>query len=282
MINPIPKHFHFVFGLKPQNEPFHLAYYLCLKSCLEVNQPDKLSFYYHYEPYGEYWDKIKPHLSLEVVDLELFVRDNPEYHKHQEGQFIKYCQLDYAHQADFIRLKKLIEHGGVYADMDTLFVQPMPEDYYQHDFAMGREDDVIIGEGKVPSLCNALMLSQSDAQFPKQWLDESYDNFDGTWSKHSCQLAAKIAREIPEAVEILPKVNFFKHQWTIEGIHTLFEGMDDDFNQVYSMHMWNHLWWDKQRTDFSQFHAGMLTEDYIRRVDTTYNVIARQFLPYSS
>jgi hypothetical protein len=32
------------------------------------------------------------------------------------------------------------------------------------------------------------------------------------------------------------------------------------------------------RTDFTAFHAGLLTEDYIRNVDTTYNIVARRFL----
>ena len=33
------------------------------------------------------------------------------------------------------------------------------------------------------------------------------------------------------------------------------------------------------RRDFSTVHGGKLTEDYIRRVDTTYNRVARRFLP---
>ena len=46
----IPNIFHFVFGLKEQTEPFHLMYYLCLASCIEVNTPDKVCFHYHHEP----------------------------------------------------------------------------------------------------------------------------------------------------------------------------------------------------------------------------------------
>ncbi len=277
----IPKHFHFIFGLKPQTEPFHLAYYLCLKSCLEINKPDSLSFYYHYEPYGEYWDLIRPSLSLEKVEPEVFVRDSSLYFQHQEGQFIKGMALDYAHQADFFRLKKLIEHGGVYADMDTLFVTPIPEELYDHKFVIGREQEVVVGgsEQGVASLCNALMMAEKGSEYAKQWLEQSYESFDGTWSKHSCQLAALIADQIPDSVHIVPSVYFFKHMWTIQGIHMLFEGLDTDFDEVYSIHMWNHLWWDAARTDFSGFHAGLLTEDNIRSIDTTYNVIARRFLP---
>ena len=31
--------------------------------------------------------------------------------------------LRYAHHADFVRLDALIEHGGLYADIDTIFVR---------------------------------------------------------------------------------------------------------------------------------------------------------------
>ena len=48
----VPNRFHFVFGLKPQTEPFHIAHYLCLQSCLQVNSPDRIDFYYHFEPEG--------------------------------------------------------------------------------------------------------------------------------------------------------------------------------------------------------------------------------------
>jgi hypothetical protein len=42
--------------------------------------------------------------------------------------------------------------------------------------------------------------------------------------------------------------------------------------------MWSHLWWDAGRTDFLHFHSGFLTEDFIRRYDTTYNRLARRYL----
>ena len=64
----IPANYHFIFGLKPQTEPFHLAWYLCLRSCIEVNNPDRVFFYYHNEPYGPLWDRIKPELEMVHVD----------------------------------------------------------------------------------------------------------------------------------------------------------------------------------------------------------------------
>ena len=46
-----------------------------------------------------------------------------------------------------------------------------------------------------------------------------------------------------------------------------------------SVHLWSHLWWNAQRRDFSRVHAGQLTADHIRTVDTSYNRLARPFIP---
>ncbi len=275
----IPRQFHFVFGLKPQTGPFHIAHYLCLASCMEVNRPERVFFHYHHEPYGPWWDHIRPRLSLCRVQPEAFVTGSRRYLDHQEGRFIKSAGLDYAHQADFLRLRVLLEHGGVYADMDTLFVRPYPDSLYRHSFVLGAEDPVCIGGATVPSLCNAVILARAGARFGRVWLDDMYHVFDGSWSRHSCAHAAELAARMPAEIYVAPQRYFYRYMWTREGIADLFERLDGDVEDVYSIHLWSHLWWEAWRTDFSRFHGGLLTEQYIRTVDTTYNVLARRFLP---
>lgn len=276
----VPNQFHFVFGLKPQTEPFHIAYYLCLESCRRVNRPEALNFHYYCEPYGPWWERIRPHLQLHRVDPVEFVAASELYWRHQEGAFIKQAGLDYAHHSDFIRLQVLCEHGGVYADIDTLFVAPLPQSLFAHPFVLGGE-----GERRDPdsgetyeSLCNALILSRPDSDFARQWLDEMYRLFDGTWSRHSCYAASQLKRRMPEAVHTAPRRFFYRYDCTPEDLALLLQGLDDESEGIYSIHLWNHLWWEPARTDFSGFHKGILTEDHIRTVDTTYNVIARRFL----
>ena len=55
----IPNIIHFIFGLIPQNEEFNMYRYIAVKSAYDVNKPDKIYFYYFYEPYGYWWDKTK-------------------------------------------------------------------------------------------------------------------------------------------------------------------------------------------------------------------------------
>ena len=275
MQRKIPHLFHFVFGLKKQTEPFHLVYYLCLESCYQVNQPEKIFFYYHHMPYGPYWDRIKDRLTLEKVDL------SPTVSRFRYGFRNRWARrYSYAHHSDFIRLEKLIDRGGVYADIDTIFVNKIPEALYAKSFVLGREADIEDQKTKriLPSLCNAFMMAERGAEFGKLWLERMEESFDGSWSSHSTLLPQRLSEEYPDLIHIEPERSFYKHMWTREDLHSLFEGCDTDFTDVISIHLWSHLWWSKRRKDFSEFHAGLITEENIRTIRTTYNVLARRFL----
>jgi len=276
----VPRQFHFVFGLRPQMTPFHLAHYLCLESCRQINQPADIVFHCHHEPWGPWWDPIRPHLTIQRIEPEAFVASSRKYLEHAEGRFIRRVGLDYAHQSDFIRLKVLRERGGVYADIDTLFVRPLPNELFDAPFVIGEEDPVTpAGADRAErSLCNALMLSQPGSRFADSWLARMYEVFDGTWSRHSCTEAARLGREMPEEVRVLPSQVFYPCMWTREGLADLFDRHVTLPDNTCSVHLWSHLWWDAWRTDFSAFHAGLLTEEYVRRGETTYAVLARRFL----
>jgi hypothetical protein len=278
-VTKIPRRFHFVFGLRPQTSPFHIVHYLCLKSCIDVERPESVHLHCHYEPFGELWDRIRPALTVHRIEQDAWVRDHPSYFTHEEGRLIQGLNLGYAHQSDFVRLRVLLEHGGVYADMDTLFVQPVPAARFDEAFVIGEERLASVTERPHRrTLCNAFLMSARGAAFPKVWLSRMREVFDGTWSRHSCEEATALRERMPESVWVAPVRNHFLHPCTPEGIHTLLVGLDPDLSEVYSMHLWAHVWWSPLRTDFTTVHAGMLTEDHIRTVDTTYTVVARRFL----
>jgi hypothetical protein len=227
-------------------------------------------------PYGTYWELIKRYLTLEKVDLVPLISKFPYGFRNRSCK--KYI---YAHHSDFIRLEKLIKRGGIYADIDTIFVKKFPDHLHSKPFVLGREDDIFVEKSriKIASLCNALIMSQKDSEFAKIWLDAMEKEFDGTWSKHSTLLPYKLSKKYPDLIHIEPSRTFYRHMWTIEGIRSLFEECDRDLEGVISMHLWSHLWWSKKRRDFSSFHGDLITEDFIRDIDTTYNLIARPFLP---
>lgn len=275
-----PPAFHFVFGLKPQNEPFHLMHYLCLRSCQHVYPTSKLHLHYRNLPYGAWWDRIAPELILHQVDEQTPGFDPARYQDTREGRFIESAGLGYAHEADFIRLRALVEHGGVYADMDTFFVRPYPSSLYQHDCVLGEESpsrDPQTGLQR-PSLCNAVIIARPGAKFLSDWLTNAIDTFDGTWSRHSCQAASLLWSRTPADLHVVPWWWFYGFPANTPGITRLFEEDAPLPEGLCSIHLWAHLWWRADRTDFSAFHEGLLNESYVRSASTTYAKLASQFL----
>lgn len=276
----VPHRFHFIFGLKPQTEPMHLVHYLCLESCRRVNAPEAIHLHYRHEPYGDWWDAVKPHLTLRRLDDRSALPDPSRYDQTAEGRMIRDRGWAYAHEADFLRLLILLEEGGVYADMDSLFVRTLPPQLLEERFVLGEEGPVRGEDGVLqPSLCNALILAQPGAPFARRWLDVMRQTFDGTWSRHSNQAATRLWAEMPEEIHVVPQPYFYKHPATVPGVRALFQGRDRGVADVYSLHLWAHLWWDEWRKDFTAVHAGMITPQHVRSVDTTYNLLARPFLP---
>jgi hypothetical protein len=271
----IPRHFHFVFGLREQTEPFHVVHYLCLASCLRINRPERVSLYYHHEPYGPYWDLIKDELELEQVPL------NEQVSRASYAGRGTWARANrHAHHADFVRMEKLLEHGGVYADMDTLFLAPLPPNLFEQPFVLGREDGDVDETGRHrPSLCNAVILSEPDAAFGRIWYERMAEAFDGSWTGHSCRLAQALSVAHPALIHIEPSTSFYPYTWTPAGLHALLEECHREWPRAYSVHLWSHLWWSPARRDFSHFSGDLLTEDFIRRTDTTYTLAARGFLP---
>ncbi len=276
----IPHRFHFVFGLRPQDRPFHLAHYLCLASCIEVNRPDEILFHYHNEPWGPWWERIRPRLTLNPIRPSDFVARHRGYARHVEGRYIRSRGLDYAHHADFVRLEVLLESGGVYADIDSLFIEPIPPDLFEAEFVLGEEGYVTRDDDGSPlrTLCNALIMSAPEARFGQQWYERMYAVFDGTWNRHSCLEAARLARDNPDRVSVQPENLFFPIPPTAAGLARLFAPSNAELDGASSVHLWEHLWADAGRTDFSRFHLDLLTEKYVRSGSSLYARLARRHL----
>ncbi|HEV8494425.1 MAG TPA: glycosyltransferase [Candidatus Angelobacter sp.] len=270
----IPNVFHFVFGLKPQTEPFHLMHYLCLASCIGINKPDAVMFHCQHEPWGEYWDRIRPQLTLVPVKPDPYIAS---YEYGSPG----IADLRYAHLADIARLEILAEHGGIYADMDTLFVAPLSVSFFNKSFLLGHETAGWSAASREAggSLCNAWMMSEPGAPFARQWLARTYQSFDGSWSAHSTLLPFQLSQEHPDTIHIEPSRSFFHFDYHPEGLRNIFRRRVPDLQGIYSMHLWSHCWWDPQLRNTARFHGGRLTPAYVRHAETTYAAVARPFLP---
>ncbi len=269
----IPNVYHFVFGLRPQTEPFHLLHYLCLASCLDVNKPDKVVVHLRNAPWGPLWDRIRPRIETASIGEADLACEVP----HWDNSMQRYS---YAYVSDFVRLRVLLKHGGIYADMDTLFVAPPPAALFAAPCVMGHEHvDVSAPSAPEGSLCNAYIMAAPQAPFIRLWLERMQGALDGSWSNHSTFLPFRLSREYPELIRVEPESRFFAFDWTKEGIAALFEQDLPLPPDAVSLHLWAHLWWDRARRDWSDFSQEQLTPAYVAHARTTYARLARPFLP---
>jgi hypothetical protein len=250
----IPNQFHFIFGLKEDfgGKPFNILHYLAIKSAYDLNKPDAMYFYYTYEPSGEYWNKAKSYLTLVQVEAPTEIFGNPITHV--------------AHKADIIRLQALYENGGIYMDMDTICVKSF-EPLLKEKVVMG-----IQGHAQNPlsayGLCNAIILAESKSEFIGHWLSQYTDFNSNYWDSHSVQLPLYLSQTTDLGITTLPYNAFHYPLYTPEGVDDLFKH-NKEYPEAYAHHLWESNSWS---------YIQLLTEDYIKTVDTTYNKIARQFI----
>ncbi|HEY8216376.1 MAG TPA: glycosyltransferase [Acidimicrobiia bacterium] len=272
-VEPIPRVAHFVFGLRATPEPFHLVHFLAIASCLAVVQPHEVHVHCHHLPFGPYWDLVEPRVVLHRVEpaqaVSAHVYDDPVV-----------AHYSYAHHADFVRLDVLAAHGGLYADLDTLFVSDVPEHLWRAPFVIGREADVDDGHGRArPALSNAVLMAKPGSAFVDAWRAEIAGALDGTWANHSCFLAYDLATRLLGEVHVESQRTFHAFEPTPAGIALLLEHPAPDLDGVVSLHLAAHLWWERHRVDFSAVHAGMIDEEWVRTSPSTYASAARRFLP---
>jgi mannosyltransferase OCH1-like enzyme len=257
----IPNIIHFVFGFKEQIEEFELYRYIAIKSAYEVNKPDKIYFYYYYEPYGYWWDKIKSLLTLEKV----YPPDN----------IFENSVLHYAHKADIVRLNKLNERGGIYLDIDTICLKSF-DDLRNNSFVMGYQKTQEYKDNY--GLCNAVMLAEPNSKFGLKWID-SYKSFrskgrDEYWDEHSVILPLSLANDNKDDITILDYNAFFYPLWNdINNIIFSDKNIKENYKEIISNNYCIHLW-----DTYSHSYLKSLTENIIFSNNTLYNIFSRKFL----
>ena len=270
----IPRVVHFVFGLRSQDEPFHLLHYAAIASCRQMVQPDEIRLHVHQLPYGLYWDLARPLVSLQRIEpVDEVERQVPD-------ELRPYA---YARHADVIRLDLLEREGGLYADIDTIFRRSVPEHLWEEQAVIGSEAPVHYGDAPdgEASVTNALVMSEPGSWFVSEWRRRIIASMDESWSGHSCRLATRLTLEHPDRVHVEPQRTFSPFDHTVDGLRALLEepmepGSLDD---TVSVHLMAHLWWDRNRRDLSSFSSGDATEAALRDGDTPLAHLVRPVLP---
>lgn len=172
-------------------------------------------------------------------------------------------------------MRALNETGGIYLDIDTVCRRSF-DDLLNHPCVLGIQNHIDGSTG----LCNAVILSEPRHPFLDEWLN-TYKSFrsqgrDEFYDEHAVRVPWKLARMTPDGktgrkdLHIEPPESFFLPGWWSSELERLFERVED-FPNAYCHHLAESLSYKP--------YLETLTEQYIRDIDTTYNLAARPFLP---
>lgn len=245
----IPNIIHFIYGFIEQKHEFELYKYIAIISAYYVNKPDKIYFYYKYEPYGPYWEKIKPYLTMVQIEPPDQVFDKPVRR--------------FAHKADIVRLNVLNEQGGIYLDVDTICLRPL-NNLLKYDFVMGIQ-------GENYGLCNAIMMAKPRTEFGKQWF-RSYESYNTQWDLHSVKIPYNLSTIYP--ITILPNDALFYPLWDpfcdLMITNTInFDCCHKIFQNSYCVHLWE-TWTGRE--------LQKINEQNLYDHHSLYNLMCRKFL----
>jgi hypothetical protein len=255
----IPKTLHYVFFATPQaagGKPWSLVHYACLRSAVERIKPRDVYFYCEDEPTGPWWDLTRKLVDVQRIEAPREIFGNPLAHP--------------AHQADVVRLEKLINRGGIYLDVDVLVHRSFDE-LLANVTVLGKQ----VLDGAEFGICNAVILSEAQAPFLEKWYSE-YRFFrsrgqDQFWDEHSVQVPLRLFREFPQEVTALPHFAFFWPTFKAEDIRLIFGSTTEiDLSRAYANHLWESIGWED--------YLECLTPARVRSVDSNFHRWVRPFV----
>ncbi|RDA84407.1 hypothetical protein CP532_2876 [Ophiocordyceps camponoti-leonardi (nom. inval.)] len=290
---PIPNVVNFIFFQKvpPRSHQgdFGFLNYLAVRSAIVSLKPQRIYIHYgfsspsisrhrlandnedaesHHLIFNNPWiRRLKPH-----VELKRYTKPIDHSLKHQE------------HLADRVRLEILLEHGGIYLDLDAFALRPFAkalEPPAPHDAVLGYEG------GNRAGLCNAVIAARANSSFIRRWLT-TYDSVDlnKEWNYHSVILPKELASEHPDEICELPPDAFLWPTWTWGHVRWMHEPLSSDEAEywqgrirhfggsLFKNQLVYHAWSQMSRYRYLK----RLTPDVIRREDTRFNLLMRRFL----
>lgn len=280
--DPIPNVVHFIFGLKnPFFDPavgrFDFLSYLAVRSALVSLRPDAVYLHYTYlaeppspEPGAD--PLSNPWIRRLAANISLV------HHPPAAGSG------QYAHLSDTMRLRLLLEQGGIYLDMDAFALRP-----FGGLLSPPPPRDVVLGAegGNRWGLCNAVVAARANSSFVARWL-ATYKHADLSreWNYHSVLLPRELAAAHPREVCALAPDAFFWPTWTWRHVDWMHETLSPEdarfwraeidrhggslFENQLVYHAWSQMAWDR--------YLKKLTPDVVRTVDTRFNLLVRRFL----
>lgn len=251
----VPRLIHFIFGLAPDfgGKPFNIMHYVAIRSVADRFRPDEIQFHYCFEPQNEFFERVRPLVTMKRVVLPT------EY----KGAVLTH----FAHRSDVLRLMILNQIGGIYLDLDTITVRSL-DPILDCEFTIGLQ-----GRPRTQGLCNAVMAAAPGSTFGASWL-ERYATFSKErWDQYSVRLPYLLWRSGKHAANVENSDRFHWPTWEDDGLKQMFEE-DHDFPAALVHHLWDSQAFPRY------FSRGDDYEAAARRVQSRPSTYARLARPY--
>lgn len=194
----IPKIFHFIWFSK--GRPFNMIHYLTMKSAQELHPGYLIKLHCDAPPPENnfFFNKIKPFIVVNIIKPVEVLNNNYVYH--------------FQHKADILRLDVLYEEGGIYSDIDNLFLKSL-------DGFRNIPEGLMLSHDRKEkkSLANGLIMATPKHPVIKEWR-EIYQTTWGTdlvinWYGHSTILPYELGLKYPHLINMQPSELFCPYLW---------------------------------------------------------------------
>lgn len=257
----IPNIVHFIWfnGNTQMSREFSFLNYLAVKIAHFVQRPEKIYFYYNYEPENnENWEKMKKYVEMVHVDPPtefggVSLQDYPQY------------------QSDVVRLQKLYEHGGIYLDTDCLLKAPL-NTFMGDDCVMaGFVGDATGTKFKDESMPAATILAKPRAEFIRKWIERLPEGLkSGIWAHHIVNTPVEIYKEDKSLLTLVETEKFLPfdfHDYSILEPEKTDESLSK-LGPAYAIHMWDTIWHNR---------IDNIDEDYLWSVDNAFTRLFKRY-----
>lgn len=256
----IPRVVHFIYFSGSRR--FGAFYYLSMITAFEHLKPETVYFYTDAEPATVYFSLVKNHLRDKLIIEHI-------------SPYVSLCgQQVHAlqHRADYVRLAKLQERGGVYLDLDVLCLKSFDDLLHSnHEIVMGKERDP---SDPHQSLCNAVILCTPRSSFIAEWLNIYETRWtDPTipyWFGHSTVIPMDLATKYPAKIDMRPNTDFYPFLWSD---YSIFRKKGKEYPTSYCCHFF----------ETEARKAGLIPETFasIITANASFYTLFRNYIPIS-
>jgi hypothetical protein len=269
----IPKILHFTWLVPAAGREFNVHHMASVRSAHFYNPDFKIKFHCNELPASSYFEDIKDIIEVNFVDTPEEVFGIP----------IKYMAM----KADVLRLRILIEEGGVYQDPDVIAMRSY-EDLLNNEVCLGYElspklnfrqvlhflrtlnFDVIKYKFRIPvGLCSGFIMTEKKSIFITDWY-EGYRNFNNEdWSYFPVKLPYIMYKTRKYNIHTISPYQAHFPSCAPEDLKIIFE-KTLVIKDKYFLHTWE--------SKSYQTYLMPLTKEKILAADNTYCNAIKKFI----